>query len=81
MATKKPTIVLIDAHAIIHRAYHALPELSTPSGDPAGALYGLSAMLIKLARELSPDYMVAAYDLPGPTHRHDAYKEIGRAHV
>ncbi|PIR85059.1 hypothetical protein COU15_02705, partial [Candidatus Kaiserbacteria bacterium CG10_big_fil_rev_8_21_14_0_10_45_20] len=75
MATKKPTIVLIDAHAIIHRAYHALPELSTPSGDPAGALYGLSAMLIKLARELSPDYMVAAYDLPGPTHRHDAYKE------
>lgn len=72
---KKPLLVLIDAHAIIHRAYHALPDLTTPLGKPAGALYGLSTMLVKLAREYSPEYMVAAYDLPGPTHRHEAYKE------
>lgn len=72
---KKPTLLLIDAHAFIHRAYHALPELTTPSGEPAGALYGLAAILVKMIKELKPDYAVAAYDLPGPTHRHEAYKE------
>ena len=71
----KPTLVLIDAHAIIHRAYHALPDLTTASGDPAGALYGLSTILVKLIKELKPEYIVAAYDLAGPTHRHEAYKE------
>lgn len=72
---EKPTLVLIDAHAIIHRAYHALPDLTTASGEPAGALYGLSTMLVSLIRELKPEYIVAAYDLAGPTHRHEAYKE------
>ena len=75
MLAKKPTLVLIDAHAIIHRAYHALPDLTTPSGEPAGALYGLAAMLVKLIKELKPDYIAAAYDLPGKTHRHEAYEE------
>ncbi len=72
---KRKTLVLLDTHAIIHRAYHALPELSTPSGEPAGAVYGLSTMLMKIVKELSPEYVVAAYDLPGPTHRHEVYKE------
>lgn len=75
MPDKKPLVVLIDAHAIIHRAFHALPDLTTPSGKPAGALYGLSTMLVKLIREHTPDYIVAAYDLAGPTHRHEAYKD------
>lgn len=72
---KRKTLVLLDTHAIIHRAYHAIPEFMSPSGDPVGAVYGLSAMLIKLIKELKPDYIVAAYDLPGPTHRHEVYKE------
>ena len=71
---KKPTIVLIDAHAIIHRAYHALPDLTDKEGEPAGALYGLSTMLLKLIKELKPEYIVAAYDLAGPTHRHEVYE-------
>lgn len=72
---KRKTLVLLDTHAIIHRAYHALPEFTSPKGEPVGALYGLAAMLIKIANELKPDYVVAAYDLPGGTHRHDVYKE------
>lgn len=72
---KRKTLVLLDTHAIIHRAYHALPELTDPKGEPAGAVYGLSTMLMKIVKELSPDYVVAAYDLPGPTHRHEVYKE------
>lgn len=71
---QKPTLVLLDSHAIIHRAYHALPELTDKEGKPAGALYGLSAMLVKLIKELKPAYIVAAYDLAGPTHRHEVYE-------
>jgi DNA polymerase-1 len=67
-------LVLLDTHAIIHRAYHALPDFTAPDGAPTGALYGLVAMLIKLANDLDPDYIVACYDLPGPTMRHAAYE-------
>lgn len=70
---KKKTIVLLDAHAILHRAYHALPGFSSRKGEPTGALYGLSTMLIKIIRDLSPDYIIAAYDRPEPTFRHIAY--------
>ena len=81
MKTKK--LILFDAHAIIHRAYHALPEFATSKGEPTGALYGLSAMLLKIIGELKPNFMVACFDLPGPTYRHevyDAYK-AGRAKI
>lgn len=74
-------LVLLDAHAIIHRAYHALPEFSTSKGQPTGGLYGVSAMLIKIINELKPDYIVACYDLPKPTFRHQVYEKYkaGRA--
>lgn len=67
-------IVLLDTHAIIHRAYHALPEFTSPSGVPTGALYGLVAMLLKIMADLKPDYIAACYDLPKPTIRHEAYE-------
>jgi len=72
---KKKRLVLIDAHAIIHRAYHALPDFSSSKGEPTGALYGLSAMLIKIIQELKPDYISACYDLPEPTHRHEVFED------
>ncbi len=77
----KKTLVLLDVHAIIHRAYHALPEFATSKGEPTGALYGLSTMLLKIINDLKPDYIIACYDLPKPTFRHEAYKEYkaGRA--
>lgn len=67
-------LVLIDSHAIIHRAYHALPPLSTPTGEAAGAVYGFTSILLRTIRELKPDYIAAAFDLPGPTFRHIAYE-------
>src|SRR3989344_5857988 len=66
-------LVLLDAHAILHRAYHALPDFSTSKGEPTGALYGLSTMVIKIIEDLKPDYVIACYDLPGPTYRHEVY--------
>ena len=67
-------IVLLDAHAIIHRAYHALPDFSSSSGEPTGALYGLCNMLVRIIDELQPDVVIACYDLPHKTHRHDVYE-------
>ncbi|HEY4497631.1 MAG TPA: DNA polymerase I [Candidatus Paceibacterota bacterium] len=73
--TKQKTLLLLDMHGLIHRAYHALPKFRSPKGEPTGALYGLSTMLLRAIRELQPDYIVAAYDLPGPTFRHEVYKK------
>lgn len=70
----KKRLVLLDSHAILHRAYHALPEFASSKGEPTGALYGLISMLIKIIGELKPDYIVACYDLPAPTYRHEAYE-------
>lgn len=67
------TLVLLDAHAILHRAYHALPDFASPSGEPTGALYGVVAMLLKIVEELKPDYIAACYDLPEPTYRHEVF--------
>lgn len=72
---EKKVLVLLDAHAILHRAFHALPDFSSPSGEPTGALYGVVAMLLKIIEELKPDYIAACYDLPEPTYRHEAFKE------
>ncbi|MBI2409936.1 hypothetical protein HYV30_02730 [Candidatus Kaiserbacteria bacterium] len=67
-------VVLLDVHAIIHRAYHALPELTGPGGMPTGALYGLISMLLKIFGELKPDHIAACYDLAAPTIRHEAFE-------
>jgi len=81
MAKTNKKLVLLDVHAIIHRAYHALPEFVSSKGIPTGALYGLSTMLLKIIADIKPDYIVACYDLPKPTYRHEAYKDYkaGRA--
>ena len=72
--SSKKSLVLLDAHAIIHRAYHALPEFLSSKGEPTGALYGLSSMLMKIITDLKPDYIVACYDLPQKTFRHEVYE-------
>lgn len=71
----KVRVVLLDSHAILHRSYHALPELASSKGQPTGALYGVTMMLLKTADEFDPDYIVAARDLPGGTFRHDQYED------
>jgi DNA polymerase I len=72
--TGKSRLVILDSHAILHRAYHAIPDFSNSKGEPTGALYGLILMLLKIVSDLKPDYIVAARDLPGKTHRHDAFE-------
>ena len=76
---KQKNLLLIDAHALIHRAYHALPPLSTPGGEPIGAIYGLASILLKALRDIKPDYVAAAFDRPEPTFRKELYEEY-KAH-
>ncbi len=81
--THPTTLVLLDAHAILHRAYHALPGFTSATGEPTGALYGLSLMVLSVMETLKPEYLIACYDLPKPTLRHEAYGayKAGRAKV
>jgi DNA polymerase-1 len=71
----KKKIVLLDAHAIIHRAYHALPDFTSANGTPTGAVYGFITMILKIIQDLKPDAVAACYDLPGPTFRHESFSD------
>lgn len=70
---ERKTLVLLDTHAILHRAYHAVPDFTSSLGIPTGALYGLLNMFLKMLSDLKPDYVAACYDLPQPTFRHETY--------
>jgi DNA polymerase-1 len=67
--------VILDSHAIIHRAYHALPDFTSSKDEPTGALYGLMTMLLRSVADLKPDYVVAARDRAEKTHRHEVYED------
>lgn len=63
------TLLLIDANALIHRFFHALPPFTGPDGAPTNALYGLSNVMLKILNEQKPEYVAAAFDTPEPTFR------------
>ena len=73
MKNNKKRLVLLDAHAILHRSYHGMPEFTDRNGQPVGALYGYISMIARIKNDLKPDYIAACYDLPRPTFRHLAY--------
>jgi DNA polymerase I-like protein with 3'-5' exonuclease and polymerase domains len=75
----KKKLVLIDSNALIHRAFHALPALTTPKGELINAVYGFTTILFKVLKEVKPDYIACAFDYPSPTFRHKEYKEY-KAH-
>jgi DNA polymerase-1 len=73
---KDKRLILIDAHALIHRAYHALPAtMSAPDGFSTNAIYGFTSVLIKVLKELKSNYVVAAFDRPEPTFRHEEFED------
>ena len=72
MTQLQPQFYLIDAHNFLHRNYHALPKLSTSSGQEVGALYGFLRWLIKMLREHNPAYVAVCFDSPGGCARRKA---------
>ena len=84
-----PRLVVFDALGLAYRAYyalarwgrdadgqrHAYPALSNSRKEPTNAIYGMANLLLKFRRELKPDRWALAWDGPGPTFRHELYKE------
>ena len=75
MVNEKKRLIIIDSNSIIHRAYHALPALTTKKGELVNAVYGFLLVFFKAIREFQPDYICACFDFPAPTFRHKKYKE------
>ncbi len=70
----RPKFVLIDANSLVHRAYHALPPLSTSDGVLTNAVYGFAQMLLGVLENEKPDALAVAFDPPGPTFRDEEYE-------
>ena len=68
-------LVLIDGNAILHRAYHALPPLTTKRGEPINAVYGFISMLLRIIQDLKPTHIAVAFDRKEPTFRHEAFAD------
>ncbi len=72
---EKEKLIIIDSDAILYRAYYALPPLINKNGEQTNAIYGFLLVFLKIIREFKPDFIVATFDFPGPTFRHQKFKE------
>ena len=68
------TVWVVDSHSLIHQVFHALPEMTSPSGEPVSAVYGFANDLLRLLETKKPDFLFCAFDLPGKTFRHELYE-------
>jgi DNA polymerase I len=69
-------LVIIDGHAILHRAYHALPiTMTTSKGEIVNAVYGFTSMILRVINDLKPSHFVVCFDLPTLTFRNELFKE------
>ena len=72
-------LLLVDGSSYLYRAYHALPDLRNPAGEPTGAVRGMVAMLKKLREQFPSAHAACVFDAKGPTFRDDWYPEY-KAH-
>ena len=72
-------LILIDGHALFHRAFHALPPFRSPKGEVVNAIYGFLSILLRTIKDVNPDYIVATFDLATKTFRHEEFEEY-KAH-
>ena len=71
----KKKFVIIDGNALLHRAFHALPPMTTKDGTLVNAAYGFTSILLKIIKELQPDYLCASFDRKGTTLRAEEFAE------
>ena len=75
MTASQKTFLILDGNALLHRAWHAVPPLTTADGRVVNAVYGFAMIIEKMRSELKPDFMAVAWDLPGGTFRHEEYEQ------
>ena len=68
-------LMLLDGNGLIYRGYFALPPLTTSKGELVNAVFGFCSIVLRGIADLKPDYVAVAFDLPGPTFRHEQYAE------
>src|SRR5947207_12042465 len=73
------SLYLVDSHSLIFQVFHAIPEMSSPSGLPTNALFGFTRDLLFLRADKKPDYLLCAFDRPEPTFRSELYSDY-KAH-
>jgi len=66
-------LMVIDGNSIVNRAFYGVPPLTTKDGRNTGAIYGFLNILSKLLEEQSPDGVCVAFDMKGPTFRHERF--------
>ena len=72
---KRPIFLLIDGHAVIYRAFYALPKLTDPKGRVVNAVYGFTRILLAAINEFEPKYLAVTFDHRKPTFRHKEFKD------
>lgn len=73
------TLLLVDGSSYLYRAFHAMPDLRSPHGEPTGAIYGVLNMLRRLRADYPADYSACVFDAKGKTFRDDLYADY-KAH-
>ena len=68
-------LIIIDSNALLHRSFHALPPLTTKSGQETGAVYGYLLTLFKAIKDLQAGYIVATFDTKAKTFRHEKFQD------
>jgi DNA polymerase-1 len=69
------TVYVVDSFSLIFQVFHALPEMSSPKGQPVSAVFGFSRDILYLLDKKQPDFLFCAFDLPGKTFRHELFAE------
>ena len=68
------SVYVIDSHSLIHQVFHALPEMTSPKGEPVQAVFGFVRDVLYLVQSKKPGYLLCAVDLPGKTFRHELFE-------
>lgn len=75
MNKPKESLLLVDGNALIHRGFHALPNLTNRDGQPTGAIFGFTRLLLAALKIIKPEYVAVAFDSRGKTFRHHMYQD------
>lgn len=68
-------VYAVDAHSLIYQVFHAMPDMSSPTGEPVGAVHGFTRDVLDLIQKQQADFLFCAFDASGPTFRHEIYEE------
>lgn len=69
------TVWVVDAHSLIFQVFHAIPEMTSPRGEPVNAVFGFTRDILYLLEQKKPDYLFCAFDMSGPTFRHTLFAD------